>query len=158
MKLTHYSFTPLVLDRTRTYEQDEPISSHQKPRGFWVSVDGEYDWKEWCTDEHFHLAALDNPTALTLAPDANVLLITTVAELIAFTGEYGIESRYSSHALAIDWHRVAQEYDGIIVTPYIWECRLKTYTSWYYGWDCASGCIWNLDALIQSTEREEVEA
>jgi hypothetical protein len=158
MKLTHYSFTPLVLDRTRTYEQKEALYSHLKPRGFWVSVDGEHDWKEWCTDESFHLAALDNPTALTLAPDANVLTLTTVAEILAFTGEYGVAARYDGGAPAIDWQRVAGEYDGIIIAPYQWECRYEHHTSWYYGWDCASGCIWNLDALVQSTEREGVEA
>ena len=35
--------------------------------------------------------------------------------------------------------------DGIIIAPYQWYCRMTV--DWYYTWDCASGCIWNLDAI-----------
>ena len=147
LQLSHYSDAPFELDCTRTYEQREPVSAHEKPRGFWVSVDGEHGWPEWCRDENFGLDRLASRLPLTLAPTANVLLIETEQALIEFTHRYGVPARYSGGAPAIDWVRLAGEYDGIIVSPYQWECRYGEHTFWYYGWDCASGCIWNLDAL-----------
>jgi hypothetical protein len=29
----------------------------------------------------------------------------------------------------------------------VWECRLDPAAAWYYGWDCASGCVWNLEVI-----------
>jgi hypothetical protein len=54
----------------------------------------------------------------------------------------------------IDWYRVAEQYDGIIITPYIYERRLTEYTTWYYSWDCASGCIWNGKAIANITSKK----
>ena len=34
-----------------------------------------------------------------------------------------------------------------VVSPYQWNCRLSLETCWYYGLDCASGCIWYLDCI-----------
>jgi hypothetical protein len=31
------------------------------------------------------------------------------------------------------------------------ELQLDEFTSWYYGWDCASGCIWDVDAIERVT-------
>jgi len=41
---------------------------------------------------------------------------------------------------------VSKEYDGIEIAPYQWDARLSLI--WYYGWDVASGCIWNLDKKV----------
>lgn len=154
MNLSHYTGRPITLDRERTYEQHEPRHSHQKPVGFWVSVDGEFGWKEWCTGEDWNTDGLDSRLALHLAPTANVLHLETVHAIIEFTHKYGVDGPYTGAAPSIDWPRLAGEYDGIIVSPYQWECRYEDLTSWYYGWDCASGCIWNLDALITVDEME----
>ncbi|QBI98814.1 hypothetical protein SEA_BOBBY_184 [Mycobacterium phage Bobby] len=51
----------------------------------------------------------------------------------------------------IDWGKVAADYGGIIIAPYQWSRRMDPH--WYYTWDCASGCIWNLEA-IESLEAE----
>jgi hypothetical protein len=51
----------------------------------------------------------------------------------------------------IDWSKVAAKHQGIIIAPYCYARRLTYHTAWYYGWDCASGCIWDLKA-IQSVE------
>ena len=42
----------------------------------------------------------------------------------------------------IDWKKVASKYDGIEIVPYQPKARMNLL--WYYGWDIASGCIWNL--------------
>ena len=41
-----------------------------------------------------------------------------------------------------DWKLIAQEFDGIEIAPYQWEIRMDYNFFWYYGWDCASGCLW----------------
>lgn len=146
MELSHYTEQPLVFDRERTYEQG--TTSNGKPRGMWVSIDGEYGWPEWCRAENWGVERLAHRTPVTLAPNANVLVMGSLAELITFTERYG----YHRWAMwSIDWTRVEQDYDGVIITPYLWDARLNEHTDWYYGWDCASGCIWNLDAIRVGT-------
>ena len=121
-----------------------------KPNGLWVSVPGgDPDWPEWCRGEDFAIEKLIHCTRVELKPDAEIKLITNAAEIEAFDREYGTELQLSpefSHHV-IDWHKVAQEYDGIIITPYLWSHRMKNGFMWYYGWDCASGCIWQGDAI-----------
>ena len=43
------------------------------------------------------------------------------------------------------WYCHGDKYDGIEINPYQFEARYQ-YT-WYYGWDIASGCIWNLSGV-----------
>ena len=49
--------------------------------------------------------------------------------------------------MIIDWHAVAQAYAGIEIAPYCWSLRFEYEFLWYYGWDCASGCVWELSAV-----------
>lgn len=49
--------------------------------------------------------------------------------------------------VSVNWPLIATRWDGIIIAPYQWSCRYDDRTFWYYGWDCASGCIWNLHAI-----------
>lgn len=49
----------------------------------------------------------------------------------------------------LDWAAIGKLYDGIIIAPYLWERRLNGGAMWYYGWDCASGCIWNPRAISE---------
>ncbi len=54
----------------------------------------------------------------------------------------------------LEWDKVKDKYQGIIIAPYQWECRLALETCWYYGWDCASGCIWDLDCIKEFIKQE----
>jgi hypothetical protein len=142
LALSHYSEDPLDFDPSRSYDQGD--FGNGKPRGLWLSVDGPRDWPEWCRGEDWAIESLANRAPFALAAGANVLVISTEAELIGFTLLFrgqGIGRRW------IDWSLVARQYDGLIIAPYIWPSRLNPETIWYYGWDCASGCIWNLSAL-----------
>ena len=47
----------------------------------------------------------------------------------------------------IDWRLVAEEWQGIVIAPYLWERRFDSDARWYYSWDCASGCIWDHRAI-----------
>lgn len=151
-KLMHYSDKPIDLER-RQYTQREP-HSFGKPEGFWVSVQGEDDWPSWCEGEECFLDRLTQAHEVTLAGEANILRITTSDELVRFTEQYAVQTewerrfdwkRNNKRQWPIDWREVAPLYDGIIIAPYQWQNRSSV--DWYYGWDCASGCIWNLDAI-----------
>ena len=57
-----------------------------------------------------------------------------------------------------DWAKVASHYDGIEICPYIESRRNMT---WYYGWDVASGCVWNasgIKELIKAGDCEDESA
>lgn len=166
-RLMHYSDEPVILDRSREYEQ-EAGSVHTKPRGLWVSVEGEDDWPSWCRAEEFRLDCLRVEHEIVLRPTARIIRLGSREALYGFQTKYGVGEAhtYAAHTWAdvhswvdtwIDWRRVAQDADGIVIAPYQWPVRLTL--SWYYSWDVASGCIWNLDAIASLTvtaEREPV--
>lgn len=118
-----------------------------KPSGLWVSVEGNGDgWSDWCASEDFGIGAV--PHVVHLHPEANILRIANGAELIAFHREFHIPSgNRFREGREIDWITVAKRWQGIIIAPYVWSARLSVETAWYYGWDCASGCIWDAAAV-----------
>lgn len=145
MKLIHYGRKHL----TSVYDRDpaEGICGCFKPTGLWVSVEGEDDWLCWTTAEDFGCGS--HPTEVVLAKDANVLILSSVAELDAFNTEYGKLYLPGLSIRTIDWERVGAKYDGLIIAPYQWKRRLHRGCDWYYGWDCASGCIWKARAIAE---------
>lgn len=148
MKLTKYSASPLAFDPDWKYDQDDRRGPYGKPRGFWVSDDSDHGWRAWCEAEEWNLEGLSFKSEFMLAPGHNVLILRGVDELKTFDAEYGMPLEVSPTMRTIDWPRVAAEYDGIIITPYLWEARYDFDVFWYAGWDCASGCIWNLSAIV----------
>jgi hypothetical protein len=80
---------------------------------------------------------------------SRILVIRNEEELLEFTAEYGVplSERTSRSMDYIDWARVAEKYDGIDIPKYLRSMRLDSRVSWYYTWDIASGCIWNLRAI-----------
>ena len=138
--LFHYSKSIITLDRDFKYSPQ----GLGKPKGLWISVGG--DWKTWCEAERFNLSGVKHRHVVTLTKDANLLMITSASELDCFASEYG-RRLYSDSSKTddIDWSRVSAQHQGIVISPYIWTRRLEML--WYYGWDCASGCIWDLHAI-----------
>jgi len=161
-RLMHYQAKPIIFDSSRRYEQAEKRATYTKPKGFWVSVDGEYGWPEWCRAEEYGTDSLVVAHEVRLTGSANVRRVTSVQEIDQFHNEFAaptasdIKSGCEVWLWGIEWPRVARLYDGIIITPYLWERRYAGDTSWYYGWDCASGCIWNLTAIESVTVLSEV--
>lgn len=146
-RLSHYSNEPVVTVRSveQGWRYGMP-SVYEKPSGLWVSVDGEDDWTAWCKSERFAIGTIHH--RVWLAPGANLLWCDCANDLDCLTERYGAErSGFSWRQIAIDWARVAGDYQGIIIAPYIWSRRLHDAYSWYYSWDCASGCIWDADAI-----------
>lgn len=153
MNLAHYTREPMAFDPHREYEQLEPHSEFGKPEGFWVSIKGEDDWHSWVS-ENMDAERLNFEHRVTLAESARVHVIDSESALAAFTGTYAVQTEWTrrwywregdKRKWPIDWREVAKDADGVIVTPYQWPCRNAF--DWYYTWDCASGCIWNLSAI-----------
>jgi hypothetical protein len=141
MRLLHYSAKPFTFDPNLTYQDERPRD--HKPVGFWLSVPGEADWKDWCEGESFNLEGLKHVYEVTLKPDANVLVVDTLEKLDAFHTLYALKDPFEYRA--VDWSVLKRIHDGIIIAPYQYERRLTL--GWYYTWDCASGVIWNLNAI-----------
>lgn len=137
IKRTHITIKRVKEIRPET----RPQKIDYKPNGFWYGVDG--DWERWCKGEDWGLAKdKDNfEYEMTLGRE-NLLVLTTVAEIDSFHEEYRAELCPGVHDY-IDWRLVAGKYDGIEIAPYQWDRRMSGPAHrWYYGWDCASGCIW----------------
>lgn len=66
------------------------------------------------------------------------------------------EGSGNPYTRSIDWLRVKTQYGGIEIAPYQWKRRLSSF--WYYGWDCASGAIWDRDVLISRQRLYEFNA
>jgi len=150
MKLIHYSSQEVTKVHAGV-ERQHPF----KPHGLWVSDDDcEDNWHAWCMSKKFNLGTLTHVHSVEMTPGANVRILSSAAELEQFTEtfrrsdmgkfppSYGDNRR---NIFIIDWDLVRAKYDGLIITPYIWSKRLELL--WYYGWDCASGCIWNPDVV-----------
>lgn len=151
MRLIHYSEEKFELE-PREYDQKRN-RWQAKPNGLWFSVEGKYDWKSWCLVENFEVPSLFHSYEIVLKPHSRILLIKTQEELFEFTKAYPLrtlrDADDDTHQL--NWMPVRIKYQGIIIAPYRWDCRLHMDSSWYYGWDCASGCIWDLDAIEKFT-------
>jgi hypothetical protein len=152
-RLIHYSRRPLL--HVRSVEQSRRADRGVKPDGLWFSVgDGEDGWRSWCASEMPHWLDGALATEVVLASDATMLRLVGATEIDAFTAVYGILPHYANgrtdlftHEDAIDWRRVAEKYQGIIIAPYVWERRHEL--RWYYGWDCSSGVVWDAKAVAE---------
>lgn len=143
LALKHYADVPQIeLDRSFPYAGR---MRRDKPSGFWVSVEGEDDWKQWCVGEEFNVDRLDNEHDVKLKSSAEIFLIDSLPALHDFSASFcDHPTRWVD---AIQWETLAEYYDGVIIAPYQWSARLDPRLSWYYSWDVASGCIWNLDVI-----------
>ena len=144
LRLSHYAEMPLDGAVIRT---DGKQHRAHKPAGFWVSVDGEMDWPGWCQSEQWGLHRLAHRYIVKLKPTSRIIYLDTAEAVREFTHQYQRGGTFA----AVDWRSACEGRDGIIIAPYQWDCRMDDLTFWYYGWDCASGCIWN-SAVIESVD------
>ena len=156
MIVTHWSARPLSMPLS-VCKQSAPWVPFGKPRGFWVSDEAEYGWSAWCIDNEMSEKRLEFRSEFELMTD-RVLLITSADALDDFNREFGNAKEDTYGRLGVDWRNVSMAYDGIMITPYRDDRRLVF--DWYYGWDCASGCIWRpTECLVQiKTDRHVAEA
>lgn len=144
MRLIHYSTVPLT--KVRSTRHSDTRAGVYKTPGLWVSVEGEHDWPSWCRGEQWGLDGFAHATEVVLSDTANVKHLSSADEIDEFTERFHVPSSPIWHR-GLDWHAIRAEWQGLIIAPYCWERRLADHTSWYYGWDCASGVIWNAKAV-----------
>lgn len=148
MELIHYSHEKIDSWRPVSYLQKKDY----KPSGIWFSVrEGKdpWGWKEWCVAEEFRLDKLKHSHVITLDSSANLLILNTPDKMWQFTKQYGraIDWR-SDYLIYCDWSAISKLYQGILIYPYFYQFRLGwSEFAWYYPWDCASGCIWDINAI-----------
>lgn len=129
--------------------KQEAFYNPYKPKGLWYAVGTEWiDWVEskmpnWAGDKFYKIEITDK-----------VLKIDTEEKLIAFNRRYvegneEVPERRRREG-APNWPLLAMHYSGIEISPYQYEFRFNY--MWYYGWDVASGCIWNKSG-IKNIER-----
>lgn len=145
MNLSHYSNDATVVPYA--VDQSPEPYPYAKPCGLWVSVDGPDDWAAWCA-EQFRDTAAQHRHIVTLAEGHDVLVIDTARGLVQFSEAYG-KTHWLGGDACIDWAAVAKRHQGVIVAPYQRSARYDL--MWYYGWDCASGCIWDPAAIASVT-------
>ena len=165
MTYYHWASEPVILQ-----EMSYPQSGQPKPNGFWFDVSG--GWKRWCEAAEFRLDTFRYRHSVTILDRSKLLFLRNADSIDAFTSEYGqnlsgriqffqnpeernafaqnygcdlfseIQKQFSNYIM---WENVAEKYGGIIIAPYSIE-RSRTYL-WYYGWNCAGGCVWDTSIL-----------
>jgi hypothetical protein len=143
----HYSAIPL--EEVKSFEQRELLSPYAKPKGLWITVESDRGdcngWREWCEREQSALDKFEHAARIHLKDDTKIKLVSDGNGIDAFTEQFSRPvPQDGSHC--IDWKSVARSYSGIIISPYLLESRLRK-PSWYYAWHCASGCIWDANAI-----------
>lgn len=143
MRAIHNSKDPALVFKNVSEQRE-----WTKPNGLWYGLDDA--WLEWCRMEEPEWI---KPFNYELDIDyLEMLTINNEAQLLDFTRKFRSEKMLvllgmdgDENAMYINWRKVAKEYCGIEIAPYIGSCRMTV--NWYYEWDCASGCIWHKDAL-----------
>lgn len=118
-----------------------------KPQGLWYGVGP--SWLNWVRNEmpdweteHMFEIQVDESRLLKLSDEDDLALFTT---------RYGGKKDYGTwHISLIDWSKVAEDYGGIEIAPYIYKARMKY--DWYYPWDVASGCLW-ASGMVKAIEK-----
>jgi hypothetical protein len=130
-----------VRDILSTEQDKSNVRLSGKPNGFWYSCGD--DWLRFLKSEmpdklkyrlYVYEVEIDMPKILSLKDGI---------DLDVFTEKY--KDNYSKFGKIIDWRKVSEEYSGIEICPYVGSRRMKL--TWYYGWDVASGCIWDKSAI-----------
>lgn len=160
MSLERLHMAHAPLSRVLSVAQDPPGFPERttplgKPKGLWYGIGP--SWLDWCTSERMDWIG---PYWYRLTLDESRLLrLTTTREMYEFSKTYigGAPERYKDDEfmryLYIDWTRVAREYGGIEIAPRQ-SCRFEKWAEWYWGWDVASGCVWDA-SLVLSLDRVE---
>lgn len=124
----------------------DPARIPFKPNGLWLSDEnGDCGWKSWCENSDFGLDRLRYKTDFK----CNITtwkVLRNLDEAAEFDRQYCTHEYCKGVRPTINWIQVAREYGGILITPYI-RNHLRMEFMWYYTWDCASACVWDLSTV-----------
>jgi hypothetical protein len=116
-----------------------------KPNGLWYGIGTA--WIDYTRDtfphrEQEHMFKID-------VDESQMKIIRTLEDMEEFEKEYGVKQP-NSYYTYIDYVRVAQDYGGIEIAPYLGAAYGKHL--WYNSWDLASGCIWRKGVITKITK------
>jgi hypothetical protein len=151
---------PLVV---KPAEQGASFDDVIKPSGLWYSFGDE--WLKWCLSEMPEWIDTWKTVRRIQVRESKILKITNEREFLRFETNrpvklppwmleirklravrQSLEGDRKARNVYTDWGKIAEKYAGIEITPYLWKFRLTHL--WYYGWDVASGTIWDPSAII----------
>lgn len=148
MRLIHWSKNKIGKLDNRYIKHKEMLRTHidSKPRGLWVSDEDDYGWEQWCKDVNFRLDRLRFKYHVKVLKKAKIMYIQDIEQLRWFSRIFKTPSSINFDISYIDWGRVYELVDGIVITPLLPHIGFSEFR-WYAGWDCASGCIWNTSVI-----------
>lgn len=158
MRLLHYTHEEFEL-KPREYDQSK-MYLHSHPNGLWFNVDGkeEEDLRvSFKNSKFYHRRTIRPFYEITLNKNSNILYLNTKEDIFELIKKYPYHryihadsfGRKILYSYEVDWFKIKKEYQGVIIPNYHWECVLSKDSIWYYGWDCKSGCIWDLNCIEQ---------
>ena len=162
-----------IIDIELKYKQ---YKQSLKPNGLWYSLYSSwfnhiiFQDMDYKIKDYIHKIELNKNIFTNLQnPDSNkILLIKNLNDVAIFTRKYKTEkgkrkkmnmdpnSKIYFNYSVIDWEKVAKDYGGIEIYPYIKYSSLffnKKHLEiciWYHAVDISSGCIWNTKSIIQT--------
>ena len=123
----------------RNVKQEKPRHPMIKPQGLWYGCGDA--WVKWVRSEMPEWLEASN-YLYEVKTDGKVLKVSNDEGFKKLESDYGFSS---SMGTAIDWELIQKEgYGGIEICPYNWGWRSQ---NWYYGWDVASGCVWDSSSI-----------
>lgn len=141
LSLAHYSAAPIG----QILYSAQHFRPMRKPRGLWLSVDSFKDgWADYLSSAHRFPDLLAYRATVVPAPNSRLLWLKNPQEIADFNTGFGERDGIGS---LVRWDRVAEHFQGIIIAPHCWTSRIAVETEWYYSWDCASGCVWDCNAI-----------
>ena len=163
MELFHHSQDVMEQVNPCSYIQ----SIHIKPNGLWLScetkIKEDISWQEWCEIHQYRLDRLKYKHKVKLKPNIKLITIHDEKSLIQFSEQYRTKNhhRTKNHPvlkinLHMDWITIAKSHQGIMIYPTQHALRFDSKLSWYHSWDCASGCIWDTNAIESIELIEEI--
>lgn len=120
-----------------------------KPTGLWYGFGTSWlDWvrsemPQWETENVFKIDIYDDDI-VDIATEQIFLWFSKRYKDPEKEGKYGNEK--------INWPEVTKKYKGIEFPIYYSKYRRDPEHAWYYPWDVASGCIWDLSAIKKVTK------
>lgn len=135
------------------YYEDHEITGRPpapgKPFGLWYACGTGKEWLAWLrsADPKGRLGPRGKYAYVLDVDTSRLLTIDTRARFAEFNKVARKTGVDLDRAISYepDWEAVAKVYGGVEICPYRHEFRTKVF--WYYGWDVASGCIWDPEII-----------
>lgn len=131
----------LTLNRLKNCEQRV---YQYKPSGLWYGIDD--SWINFCKN---NCKEKIQPLKFEIEIDLEkIFIMKDNYDLASFLTGYGNQFYHSMDSFIINWREVSKIYSGIEIPNY----SLIKNEYLFRGWDCASGCIWDKDAILAITK------